>query len=221
MLEQWWDRYVIAGRTAPRPQLLDLGCGTGLWLDRRRADAQALGADFSLEALRFCRERKIEGVVQADATALPFPDSSFDAVTAFDLIEHVDRDDALVAEVHRVLRPGGILLASVPAYPALWSGHDISLHHFRRYTPLGFEALFDAGQWQSVRMSHGFCLLFPIAASVKIGRRMLRAAEASDTRPTTGWLNRIMIEINRVEAAMLRHVNLPWGTSLMTIRRKL
>jgi ubiquinone/menaquinone biosynthesis C-methylase UbiE len=93
-------------------QVLDLGCGVGFFSDMcRAAGAQVSSMDFSMEALRFCRE-EYEGslrLVQADAAHLPFPDAAFDVVIMNDIIEHLTArmGRAMLEETHRVLRQGG------------------------------------------------------------------------------------------------------------------
>src|SRR5687768_5084734 len=113
---------------------LDLGCGTGLNLDSLSRYARPVGTDFSEEALKFCRERGHQLLCKADAAALPFQDEEFDIITALDVIEHLDDDLAALREIRRVLRPGGLVIISVPAYPILWSYWDDILGHRRRYT---------------------------------------------------------------------------------------
>lgn len=204
-----------------RPAMLDLGCGTGLFLERRRERFETYGADFSAQALAFSRQRGLKRLSRADATALPFADHSFDLVTAFDLIEHVADDRALVQEVHRVLRPGGMLLATVPAHPMLWSGHDVSLHHHRRYQRAEFRALFEPTCWEQRRQTSCFTMVFPVAAAVRLGRRLLGSTRAeADSIPLPGPINNLLIFLHRFEAAWLARFNLPIGVSLLTIQRK-
>jgi SAM-dependent methyltransferase len=204
-----------------QPRLLDLGCGTGMFLKRRTADSDGHGADFSHAALAYSRERGLTRLTQADATRLPYADASFDVVTAFDLIEHVPDDAALVAEVWRVLKPRGFFLATVPAHPIMWSGHDISLHHMRRYKRGQFEALFAPKLWERLRMSFAFFLIFPVAVVVRMFRRLFKPGSgAADTAPVPGWLNWLLIQLHRPEAALLTRTNLPIGVSLITLRRK-
>ena len=222
MTEGLLHEYLLPEFDGRRPKLLDLGCGTGLWLQRRAADCEAFGLDLSREALAFCRTRHLRPVALADAVRLPLGDATFDIVTAFDLIEHVADDHGLIGEVRRVLRPGGYLLASVPAHPMLWSGHDVSLHHRRRYTRRTFEALFPGAQWRTVRMTAGFTLVFPPAALLRLSRRLASSERPpqSDTHLVPEWINRLMIGLHRYEAAWLRRHDLPIGISLMTIRQK-
>jgi SAM-dependent methyltransferase len=76
--------------------------------------------------------------------ALPHPDQAFDLICAFDILEHVEDDETAVAELRRVLRPGGTLLFSVPLYRAAWTELDAVAGHYRRYEPCNLEALLSA-----------------------------------------------------------------------------
>jgi SAM-dependent methyltransferase len=74
-------------------------------------------------------------VVLGKVTCLPFPDSSFDLVCAFDIIEHVDDDDGALSELSRTAKPGGAILISMPLHPAQWTSFDDFVGHKRRYDP--------------------------------------------------------------------------------------
>ena len=88
--------------------------------------------EYSGDGARVARDRGLT-VVRGDATNLPAGASTVDLVTAFDVIEHIEDDYLAVAEIRRVLRPGGTLLVTVPCDMRLWSAHDVAGHHFRRY----------------------------------------------------------------------------------------
>jgi SAM-dependent methyltransferase len=154
-----------------RPRLLDLGCGTGLWLARRAADCDPLGLDFSREALGFCRQRGLGRIMPADAAACPSPMLCVDILSAFDLIEHVADDAGLIGEAWRVLRPGG---SCSPACgpPLLWTGHDISLHH-RRVTGAASSSALRSGTLGAGADDSCFTLIFPPAAAIRLTRRLL------------------------------------------------
>lgn len=221
MTEGMLRQYILPAFAPRRPRLLDLGCGTGLFLQRRAADCEALGLDYSLDALKFSRARGLRRIMRGDAVRLPIADASLDAVSAFDLIEHVAEDQALVNEIWRVLRPGGFLLASVPAHPSLWSAHDVSLHHHRRYTRKTFEKLFAQRGWQRIRQTGSFSLILPIAALKRWSDRFTAHGDpVADTKPTPALLNRLLIGAHRLEAAWLARADLPTGLSLLTVRRK-
>lgn len=132
----------------PDAQMLDLGCGTG-WLGRHFKNYT--GIDASPDAVAGAAERGIT-VLQGSVTdPLPFPDESFDAVVAKDLLEHVPDPGAVVREIRRVLKPGGTVFASSPdAQRWVWSDYT----HIRPFTRTGFRRLFADQQMRPLRVSY-------------------------------------------------------------------
>jgi len=118
-----------------RPRLLEVGCGTGYVLQGLAAENryELTGLESHIAGLRHARGRlpAVE-LVQADARDLPYQ-SEFDAVGAFDVIEHIGEDEAVLASIRRALKPGGIIVVSVPQHQWLWSYTDEAAMHKRRY----------------------------------------------------------------------------------------
>ena len=229
----WWfqSRYDLTSRVLERAAAgvdgkpirhLDMGCGTGMFLERQGDRRETYGLDFSTEGLRFSSQRGLKRLVCADSQEIPFASNSFDIVTAFDLIEHVPHDDKLVAEVHRILRPGGFLLATVPAHPMLWSPHDIALHHMRRYRKKEFGSLFKRDLWEKRRFTYSFFAIYLPATGVRLMKRVSISnghAEA-DTRTTPALLNSMLKGLHQIENAWLERLDAPIGLSLMTVQEK-
>lgn len=114
-------------------RILDVGCGAGdLGRHRPSPDIEIHGVDVDPEALREAARFETVRRVDLDASPLPHEDASFDAVLARDIFEHVRDPAGLAREIHRVTRPGGVLLASVVmARPrAVWSDYT----HVRGFT---------------------------------------------------------------------------------------
>ena len=140
----WWytgRRKILANFVADicrrvtdrRPRILDVGCGTGANLLMLSEYGDAEGVDISEDALAFCRERGLDKVKLGAGEELPYDDGTFDLVTAFDVVEHMDDDLAGLREMRRVLRPGGRVLLFVPAFMFLWGVQDDVSNHRRRY----------------------------------------------------------------------------------------
>jgi SAM-dependent methyltransferase len=213
-----WLAPMAAGYTAPR--ILDIGCGTGMNLQvlRDLGCRRTVGLDIAPEALAYCQGRHVGPLVQADGARLPFAPSSFDIVMALDLIEHVEDDVSALLEIARLLRPGGRLLIFTPAYQFLWSHQDEVSHHFRRYTAtLLRDRLVQAG-FRVEKLTYANTLLFPL---VWFGRLSLRlrgrpdAVSENDMHPS--WANGALASIFSAERRALRHVNLPFGVSLLSV----
>jgi len=212
------------GVLRPGIRVLDVGCGTGLML-QRLTDVKPIGLDFSHLSMEFCRRRGAERLLQADVVNLPFQDNAFDLILALDLLEHVERDDLLVDQFHRVLKPGGHAMITVPAHESLWSEHDEALHHYRRYSKDQFRRLLAEGGFELVKYTFAITATYwPIVAF----RRFQRWRHRNDTnrRPKTHLIalprliNQALIGVLHAEAWWLRRHTLPAGVSLLCLARK-
>src|SRR5262245_53838240 len=110
----------------PDALILDIGCGTGGNLATLASRGQAMGIDRSAAAIQLAHGRQLPRLLQASALALPYPANRFSLVTAFDVLYHrwITDDHLALAEIYRVIRPGGWLLITDSAMPMLWSTHD-------------------------------------------------------------------------------------------------
>jgi len=205
------------GRAPQR--LLDVGCGTGRLAGELVAAGHRVTAlDFLPEALAAARaDAPGVAILRAEAGRLPLAAGSFDAVTVLDVLEHVD-DTAALAELRRVVRPGGLLVLTVPAAPWLWSHRDAAAGHRRRYTRRSLEAALAAAGFAPLELGGYQCALFPaVAASRLLGRRGPRLRDAEERPPAL--VNAALAWINRREAA-LGPGRLPFGSSLAAACRR-
>ncbi len=234
-LEQtyWWfqgRKRIVMGLLEPflggdgekSPRVLDLGCGTGLILDELRRRGRPIGIDFSPRALEFCRRRDLDGLVRADVTTLPLRAATADVITALDITEHVENDDGMIAEIARTLRPGGQVLLTVPAHPFLWSEHDETLWHRRRYTRRSLLALFDGKPLRVRRCTYAITFTFlPIVAY-----RLFQKMRPGKREPRTHlillprWANSLLTRVLAFEAWLLKRMNLPFGVSLVLLAER-
>jgi SAM-dependent methyltransferase len=217
-------------------QLLDIGCGTGanlpLLCEAVDEGGSITALDFSPLALQFARDHLGDlpvSLLRGDAIHLPFADGSFDIVTMLDVLEHVEDDGAATREIHRVLRPGGAFILSVPAYQNLWSAHDEALHHFRRYEYHGLGKTLRASGLSVWRLSFAMSLMPPLAW---FWRRFVlpfkprrpadarRHSEGAVLPAVPPFLNRVLIAYLKTEGWLMRHRPLNFGTSLVAVARK-
>lgn len=202
--------------------ILDMGCGPGGNILTLGEFGVVTGLDISEDALQFARDRGFKELIQGDVRRLPFPDHSFDLVSCLDVLEHIDDDAQAIREAFRVLKPGGIFLATVPAHPWLWSSHDEALHHLRRYTTRGItEKIIRAG-FEIREHSHFVLLAVPInflRRTLGALRKNEKAAETYD-REFSGLVNAILLFLLRCEKALIRFFPLPFGSSLFVVTRK-
>ncbi|MGH2948235.1 MAG: methyltransferase domain-containing protein [Solirubrobacteraceae bacterium] len=220
----WWFRgrravlWALLRRAGlpERPRVLDAGCGTGRNLAEFARLGTAQGVDPSRAAIEFCRRRGLSEVAEAGIESLPFGDGAFDLILATDVLEHVERDDLAAAELRRVAAPGALLVVTVPAYRWLWSRHDDSHHHLRRYTAPSLRSRLAGAGWRPELITYFNALLLPPIALV----RALGRHRGSDYELTEGPLNRLLELPMRAEAALIaRGARFPAGVSIGTVCR--
>jgi SAM-dependent methyltransferase len=227
----WWyrgRRRIIRSELDRLPlptgaRVLDAGCGSGRTLEELADYGDVYGIELEPDAAEVARSRGHGEVRVGRLEELPWEDDWFDLITCLDVVEHTPDDRVALRELRRVCAPGGWLVATVPAYPALWSLHDEANHHYRRYERRTLrQAALDAG-WRVERMTSFNSLLLAPAAVVRLARR--RRAP-SDYRPEIAlgpaWLNAALERPLRLEARWLAQGRtLPVGLSLMAVLENL
>jgi SAM-dependent methyltransferase len=221
----WWYRALHghALRTlAPLPgdaAVLDAGCGTGGFLAKLRAvqpRARLFGLDYVHAAARRAAGKARARVASGTINSLPFADGAFDAVVSLDVLGQgaVEPVQAL-AELHRVLRPGGLLLLNLPAHEWLRSTHDARVHNARRFDRAGLAALLAGAGFEAIRAWHWNSLLLPLMV---VQRKLLARGEdaASDVQEYPAWLDAAFFAATRAEAGLLAAgLRFPAGGSLL------
>jgi SAM-dependent methyltransferase len=203
------------------PRLLDAGCGTGGNLLHLGRLAWATGVDVAEEAAAGCRMRGVRAA-RAGLRALPFADAAFDVVTSFDVLYHawVDDDRAAVAEMARVLRPGGLMLVRVPALKVLWGAHDEAVQSRHRYTRGELVRLLEGQGLGVVRSTYANTFLFPLL----LGRRTLDRVlgrEGSDVGFLPAPLEWLFRHLLLAEAALVRRgLSFPVGATVLALARR-
>jgi len=200
--------------------ILDVGCGTGANLEMLSQFGNAEGVDVSTEALEFCRRRGLQQVKQGAAEALPYENNSFDLVTGLDVVEHLDDDVAGLKEMRRVLRADGRTVLFVPAFMFLWGVQDDISNHRRRYTMAGLKEAVRKAGFEIERASYVNLSFF---APILFGRLLMRATglrPASENNITIGALNAALGKLFGAERFLLRHLNFPFGVSIICVARR-
>ena len=213
----------VAGDSEAR--ILDCGCGTGANLAVLAEFGRVRGVDREWTGLRRARAAG-RLVSQATVTQLPFGDSQFDLVTSFDVLYCLEtpHERLAVTEMFRVLRPGGRVIVNVAAMPALTGNHSVLSHEVRRYTARGLRAVLEEGGFVLERLTYTNATMLPILIPLRLAHRVLGLASEDEAaweirvpaRPVNALLDRVLA----LEAAVVRHVDLPCGSSLLAMARK-
>ena len=204
----------LAGRPL---RILDLGCGPGNTLRLLDAHGVAIGLEYSTVALALARRRGLARVVSGDGAALPVRSAGVDCVVALEVVEHFADDLAVAREAFRVLRPGGMLLASVPAFMALWRSHDELYGHHRRYTRGELRRLLTAAGFAVERCDYIKCAYF-LPLLVRAGLDRARSAVGGDDFfDLPPWLNALLRAQIVWEHRLRLNRLLPFGVSLLAV----
>ena len=204
--------------------LLDAGCGTGGVLSRCEG-VKAFGFDVSAEAISFCKERNCNQVLQASISEIPFNKDCFDVVLSLDTLtclEQGDRDRAM-ADIYRVLKPGGSLVLNLPAYQWLISRHDRAVGTRRRYTTGELRQDLARAGFSITKMTYRNMFLFPAIAIKRLldkRSRQVSKAERSDLKPVPRAFNTLFRSVLFIENRLLSRLSFPFGLSVFCIAQK-
>jgi len=221
------DRH-LGRRTDGHRLILDLGCGVGGMLAQLEEYGRVIGTDVTLKGLQHCAARHFPRLVASNGPAGCFRDGSLDCITAFDALEHITDDTGTLREIRRMLKPGGLLVASAPAYQFLFSQQDRITHHVRRYTLGEFtRKARDAGLHVEQASYINFLLfpaILPAVLALKAWQALRRPPDAGAGSNVgiriPGFANEALAGIFACEAAILRHASVPAGHSLVMVARK-
>ena len=229
----WWYRALhvrvidaLADQEWPRHlPLLDAGCGTGGFLARLRAAQPGIaaeGLEFHPPAAARAQAKAGVPVTVGSVNAMPFADAGFGAVVSLDVLCHAGVDPAAaLAEMARVLAPGGLLVLNLPAYAWLHSAHDVRVHNARRFTAGEARGLLATAGLVAPRTGYWNGLLLPLMI---LQRKVLArpAPESrSDVAPFSPWADRTLHAVTAAERILARPFGgLPAGGSLLATARR-
>lgn len=211
-----------ASRNNPNSAILNVGCGTGGTIDMLEKFGKVDNVDTSDEAIAFMNRLGHGSITKVDDIDLPFGDKIYDIVGAFDVLEHIEDHRCALSEWKRVLKDDGAIVVTVPAYQWLWSQHDVSMHHWRRYTVKSLKAVAAEAGLKPERVSYAISFSLPLVVGFRLGNRFLRRRTDSETSyvPVPTAINQLFTALLKVEAKLHNTVTLPAGTSVIAILRK-
>lgn len=212
------SRYVGAPR-----RVLDVGSADGPSVGWLRTSAHHVSLDLDPRGLR-------EGGVCGSALALPFTSACFDVVAAFDVVEHCEPENVALAELARVLTPGGRLLLSVPAYNWAWTQFDDHNGHRRRYTRRRAVRAVESSGLVVQRATYAFTAMFPLFAADRLRRKVAERAAGSEERAASGdvpplpevspLIEALLLRLAQFDRSLLASRNLPFGSSVLVAATK-
>lgn len=207
--------------------MLNVGSGTGGTLPILEKHCKVTNADMSTDAIQYLKGEGYDAVL-FDGNRLPFDSNSFDVVASLDVLEHTPNDVTALKEWLRVLKPGGKLILTVPAYQWLWSSHDEDNLHFRRYSKRSLRKVINSQNKVTLdKLSYMIAFSLPLV----VGFRLLTRGSKKSSKSTDGkgisnfvtlpkWVNGLFISFLSLEGTVLKRANLPAGTSLIAVITK-
>lgn len=207
----------------PDADILEVGSGTGANLELLADFGNVVALEMTADAIALAEARcgaagrrvtMRQGRCPEDLSGIH---QQFDLICLFDVLEHIEQDTESLARLASLLKPGGVLLVTVPAYQWMWGPHDVHLHHKRRYTSRSLSAgCADAGLCVT-RMSHFNTLLFPLALLGRMVEKLTGKKTSAATRTPPAPINALFTFIFAVERHLLARARLPFGLSLLLL----
>lgn len=230
----WWSgRRAILGTilddlraTGALPQgvLYDLGCGVGSNLAVLSRYGEAVGLDGSPLAVEAAHRLGRDGVRFADLSkgleaVADYEPASGALVLMADVLEHLDDERPALELARHLLAPGGVFLATVPAFPMLWGPSDVFNHHRRRYTR---RTLRDAVSevFRVERLSYFNAALFPGVVVARALSRQLKRPGSEEIGLPPAPVNAALTRLLSAERHVLARTDLPFGVSLLCVARR-
>jgi SAM-dependent methyltransferase len=226
----WWFR---ARRSIVRDLLLRLelppdavifepGCGSGGNFAMLSEFGRVYAMDSDPEACAFSRARGTATVERGELPLdIPFGELRADLVLMTDVLEHLESDRESLKAIGLRMRDGGYLVATVPALPWLWSEHDVSHHHRRRYTAPVLRSVMETTGFKIKLLTYYNFILLPLIAGVRLAQRLLPiSSRTSDLKAHNPAINSLLLRLFSSERYVIDRVNIPIGTSLLVVATK-
>jgi ubiquinone/menaquinone biosynthesis C-methylase UbiE len=223
----WWHRqkrrlvHQLIKRSFLKPgKALDVGCGGGkMLLELKNLGWQSEGID---SILAEGRKRGLNiKKIDLQNQRLPYPNNFFDLIICLDTLEHIHNDKRLVKEMARVVKKGGSIIISVPAYQWLFSYWDRMLGHFRRYSESNLSATLPKKTVKIKLLSYYFSYLLLPAIFVRAVKIIFRRQTSDFTANPLPTLTYSLVDLlGTLEFTWLKYSKIPFGLSIICVTEK-
>jgi trans-aconitate methyltransferase len=205
---------------------LEIGCGTGFVISaisKHYPETKLSGSEYLEEGLVYARQR-VPGAefTQMDARHIPY-ESELDAIGAFDVLEHIEEDEAVLQQIYKALKPSGVVFITVPQHRWLWSAVDEYACHVRRYSANELHQKVCRAGFEIIRSTSFVSTLLPAMYLSRLLKRnkMDVSMDAMAELRINLILNKLFEWLLNSELALIRvGVALPVGGSRLLVARK-
>lgn len=198
-------------------RILEIGCGTGHNIPMLERFGRVDAIEIDAAARAIASRRLGHAVSDAPLPDLPgVADRQYDLVAILDVLEHVEGDREALRSIARKLKPGGRILITVPAFPWMWSAHDVVNHHHRRYTKKTLKTVIGEAGLKLDFMSYFNSLLFPLAAAARLAGRITGKEDSDDALPPKP-VNKLFETLFGLERHAIGRIPFPPGVSIAAI----
>lgn len=218
----------ILDKTIDRSNLniLEAGCGTGEMMEYFKKFGNVKGIEKYLPYSKISREKGFE-VSNMLIEDFPIRSEKFDIISFFDVLEHIDDDNAVLDIVYKLLNDSGLVVISVPALPIVWGQSDIAGNHKRRYRKKELKKKLEKSGFKIIKLTYFNHYLFPLIFLILLAKRIFTLNHLIKTKPNheygrgnkflTGLLKKIFCK----EADVLKDRDFKFGLSLFAIGKKI
>lgn len=198
--------------------ILDVGCGDGLFFDHLATFGEVEGVEPDAALVSDSNPHRARIYTCAFDEHFQ-PGKQYSLILMLDVLEHLDDPGAALLHVSRLLRSGGRLMLTVPAFRALWTNHDVLNYHRTRYSKTTFRAVARTTDLRIDEEKYLYHWTYP----AKLGVRLMEGIVKSEPRPPRiphNWLNQALYRLSRFEQKTISHLPIPFGSSLFILATK-
>jgi SAM-dependent methyltransferase len=219
--KHWWFRlreaWIVQVLRLHRPpegwgSILDVGCGDGLFFDRLEEFGEVEGVEPSREIVNPA-SRYLNKIHFGPFDESFHPDKQYSLILLLDVLEHISDSHAALKRSMALLKPGGTLILTVPAFNALWTNHDLINQHIMRYRRTTLFPLLQQAGFTIEDSAYWFPSLFPVKLAQRFIERVFRLQPANPSIPSPS-INRALSLFCSMEHFLLGPLRLPLGTTL-------
>ncbi len=226
----WWykvRKYIVLDqierfyRPDREAKVIDVGCGCGFLLKALRKYGSVFAVENTDIVTHILKRHKDVRIEYCDFPRLrPFPQEDFSLITCLDVLEHIEDDEAALAQLYTMLKPDGCMVLTVPAHMFLWSKHDEDNLHFRRYGKKELLEKVKRAGFHIKRLSYFNSILFPPIVLYRLLSRLCETRSTDLEASRNPLIDKLLFKLFSMERRILHRRNLPMGVSLLLVATK-